>query len=73
MDGEEQGEGKEGTNMYTHYNGTHNNVCTKFHVLKEASEVSILCSSITCSCTVHAIYVDDNISPSLSRTDFSEF
>ena len=29
MDGEEQGEGKEGTNMYTHYNGTHNNVCTK--------------------------------------------
>ena len=29
MDGEEQGEGQEGTNMYTHYNGTHNNVCTK--------------------------------------------
>ena len=26
MDGEEQGEGQEGTNMYTHYNGTHNNV-----------------------------------------------
>ena len=25
----EQGEGQEGTNMYTHYNGTHNNVCTK--------------------------------------------
>ena len=29
MDGEEQGEGQEGTDMYTHYNGTHNNVCTK--------------------------------------------
>ena len=29
MDGEEQGEGQEGTNMYIHYNGTHNNVCTK--------------------------------------------
>ena len=29
MDGEEQGEGQEETNMYTHYNGTHNNVCTK--------------------------------------------
>ena len=30
MDGEEQGEGQE-ANMYTHYNGTHNNVARNSH------------------------------------------